>query len=172
MSDGMVTVVSTFKGSPAELAGIEPGDIIIEVDGVSTEGQNLDEVVAQMKGPEGTTVTLSVYRPPLSTTTPPRWPSRGRARSRTPTKRRVGPSGLPPGGETTEYTLTRATIATAGERQRAARCRWQEGGAHQLLHLLRSDSAAELREEVTEAIEEDDVDAIILDLREQPRRYR
>jgi carboxyl-terminal processing protease len=41
MSDNLVTVVSTFEGSPAELAGIVPGDIILAVDGVSTDGQDL-----------------------------------------------------------------------------------------------------------------------------------
>src|SRR5665647_626726 len=45
MKDSLVTIVSTFKGSPADLAGIRSGDVIIEVDGTSTDGQNLDEVV-------------------------------------------------------------------------------------------------------------------------------
>jgi predicted metalloprotease with PDZ domain len=51
MSDQAVTIVSTFKGSPAAEAGIEPGDIIVEVDGVSTEGLNLDEVWARSRAP-------------------------------------------------------------------------------------------------------------------------
>ncbi len=69
MKDNLVTIVSTFKGSPAELAGIASGDIILAVDGISTEGQSLDEVVTRIKGEEGTTVTLTIYRPPASTTT-------------------------------------------------------------------------------------------------------
>lgn len=68
MKDRLVTIVSTFKGSPAQLAGVRPGDIIVAVDSVSTEGQNLDEVVSGIKGTEGTTVTLQIYRSPL----PPR----------------------------------------------------------------------------------------------------
>src|SRR3990170_6601917 len=69
MMDRLVTIVSTFKGSPAQLAGIRPGDIILAVDGLSTEGQNLDEVVGRIKGAEGTTVSLTLYRPVAHTST-------------------------------------------------------------------------------------------------------
>jgi carboxyl-terminal processing protease len=70
MSSHFVTVVSTFKGRPAAEGGIMPGDIIIEVDGVSTEGLNLDEVVSKIKGEEGTEVAIEIYRPaPAATST-------------------------------------------------------------------------------------------------------
>ena len=64
MKDRLVTVVSVFEGTPAANAGIQAGDIVVSVDGVSTTGQTLDEVVAGIKGPEGTTVVLEMYRRP------------------------------------------------------------------------------------------------------------
>ena len=169
MIDGMVTVVSTFEGSPAAQAGIEPGDIIIEVDGLSTEGQTLVEVVAQMKGPEGTTVTLSVYRPPLSadSTTSTTLSVEGEEEVAGADEVAVGPSELPPGGETTEYTLTRETIELpVSESELLA----ADGKDVALISFFTFSigSAAELREQVTNAIEEDEVDAIILDLRGNP----
>ncbi len=61
--DGQVVVVAPYAGSPAEKAGLEPGDIILAIDGQSTEGLNLMEVVLKVRGPKGTTVNLTVYRP-------------------------------------------------------------------------------------------------------------
>jgi carboxyl-terminal processing protease len=49
-----------FKGSPAERAGLESGDVIVEVDGEPILGESVDLVVSQIKGPEGTRVTLGV----------------------------------------------------------------------------------------------------------------
>ena len=61
MQNGQVMVLAPLPGSPAESAGIRPGDIIIEVDGESTVDMNLYEVVALIRGPSGTTVSLSIY---------------------------------------------------------------------------------------------------------------
>ena len=52
MVDGLVTIVSTFKDTPADRAGIRSGDIVLSVDGVSTDGQNLDGGV-RSKVPKG-----------------------------------------------------------------------------------------------------------------------
>ena len=60
--DGLVTIVTPIKQSPAERAGLLPDDVIAEVDGTSTEGQSLGEVVGRIRGQEGTTVTLAVAR--------------------------------------------------------------------------------------------------------------
>jgi len=59
---GLVTVVAPFKGSPGEKAGLRPGDTILAVDGKDVRGLTLDETVALIRGPEGTTVTLTVGR--------------------------------------------------------------------------------------------------------------
>ncbi len=63
MRDGLVTVVTPIKQSPAERAGLLPDDVIVEVDGASVESQSLGEVVGRIRGPEGTTVMLSIARP-------------------------------------------------------------------------------------------------------------
>ena len=57
-----VTIVSPLKDSPAEKAGIVSGDKILSVNGQSVAGVNIDTVAADMKGPEGTDVTLSVLK--------------------------------------------------------------------------------------------------------------
>lgn len=61
--DGRAVVVRPIEGSPAEQAGILAGDIILEVDGESTEGMTVEEVAARVRGPRGTTVTLTVLHP-------------------------------------------------------------------------------------------------------------
>lgn len=57
--DGL-RVGSVFEGSPAEGAGLESGDVIVEVDGESILGDNVELAVAKIKGPEGSEVTLGV----------------------------------------------------------------------------------------------------------------
>ena len=57
---GLPTIVAPIEGSPAEKAGIRAGDTILRVDGKSTEGLTLDEVVSHIKGPKGTQVKLQV----------------------------------------------------------------------------------------------------------------
>jgi carboxyl-terminal processing protease len=58
--EGGLRVGTVFKGSPAERAGLESGDVIVEVDGAPILGESVDLVVSQIKGPEGTRVTLGV----------------------------------------------------------------------------------------------------------------
>jgi carboxyl-terminal processing protease len=53
-------VLSPLPGSPAYAAGILPGDIIIEIDGKSTEGMNRDQAIEALQGRPGTQVTLKV----------------------------------------------------------------------------------------------------------------
>src|SRR5438874_2394830 len=61
---GKVTVVSPpFVGSPAEKVGLRVGDVISQVNGESTSGMDLNEVVSKLKGPRGTAVKIKVIRP-------------------------------------------------------------------------------------------------------------
>lgn len=60
--EGVVTVVSPLKGSPAERAGLLPGDAIVKVDGETLLGLTLEDVVDRIRGPKGTSVTLLVSR--------------------------------------------------------------------------------------------------------------
>jgi carboxyl-terminal processing protease len=60
--DGLIVVARPLKGSPAEKAGLKPEDILFEVNGESMAGKTLNEVVTKVRGPKGTTVSLSVIR--------------------------------------------------------------------------------------------------------------
>lgn len=60
---GVITITQVYHTSPAKEAGIETGDILQGVNGESISGSDLDEVVAAIRGHEGTTVTITVYRP-------------------------------------------------------------------------------------------------------------
>lgn len=55
-------VVHVFRGSPAEEAGIRSGDVIVTVDGESVIGESVDLIVAKVKGPEGSRVTLGIRK--------------------------------------------------------------------------------------------------------------
>lgn len=57
-----VRIVDVFADSPALRAGLRRGDLILEVDGISTADTPLDEVVGRVRGPEGTEVRLSIGR--------------------------------------------------------------------------------------------------------------
>lgn len=57
---GELQVVSPIVGSPAEQAGIQPRDRILEIDGILTSELTLDEAAARMRGAVGTSVTLTI----------------------------------------------------------------------------------------------------------------
>jgi carboxyl-terminal processing protease len=63
MDDGAVKVVSPFRGSPADNAGIKAGDYITHIDGRLIYGLDINEAVAQMRGPAGTSINLTLFRP-------------------------------------------------------------------------------------------------------------
>ncbi len=66
MLNNRVTIVSPFKDSPAEKAGLKPNDQIISVDGVNIEGLDLQEAVKKIRGPKGTKVKLGILREGLT----------------------------------------------------------------------------------------------------------
>lgn len=59
---GIITIIKPFKDSPANKAGILPGDVIYKVNDEEVTGVDLSEVVSKMKGIEGTTVKIAVMR--------------------------------------------------------------------------------------------------------------
>lgn len=59
-TSGEVQIVAPFRDSPAEAAGIRAGDVILEVDGEPTDGWSDQQAVQRIRGPKGTTVTLTV----------------------------------------------------------------------------------------------------------------
>lgn len=62
MVDGKIVIISPFKNSPAEKAGIKANDQILKIDGTSVEGLDLSKATAKIRGKKGTTVTLEIAR--------------------------------------------------------------------------------------------------------------
>lgn len=60
---GQLVVVAPMEGQPAMEAGLRAGDIILAVDGKEITGMTLTDAVLLIRGPRGTTVTLTVLRP-------------------------------------------------------------------------------------------------------------
>ncbi|MGH7799067.1 MAG: S41 family peptidase [Thermodesulfobacteriota bacterium] len=56
----LLTVITPIEGSPAARAGIKPGDLIIAIDGKSTQGLSVDEAVKSLRGPKGSTVKITI----------------------------------------------------------------------------------------------------------------
>lgn len=60
--DGQLEISRPIDGQPADLAGLMPGDVIIAVDGETTINRDFDEVLMRIRGPEGTSVVLTIVR--------------------------------------------------------------------------------------------------------------
>lgn len=65
---GRVVIVAPMDGSPAQHAGLKPGDVIVQVNGHNVIGQSLEQVVKEVSGPAGTTVALTILTPATSDT--------------------------------------------------------------------------------------------------------
>lgn len=59
---GLGKISGVIENTPAQEAGLRADDLLYQVDGVSTMGMELSEIVAMVKGEEGTTVHLTIYR--------------------------------------------------------------------------------------------------------------
>lgn len=60
--DNKVIVSTVFDNSPAEKAGMKSGDVIVKVNGTDAVSTDLEKTVSMIKGKEGTSVTLTLYR--------------------------------------------------------------------------------------------------------------
>ena len=62
-SDGKTMISEPYEGFPAAKAGLIPGDIFVEVNGIDVTGKNTSEISELLKGTPGTTVKLKMQRP-------------------------------------------------------------------------------------------------------------
>jgi len=57
-----LVVIAPLADSPAEAAGLEPGDIVLAVDGDSVDGSTMNDEISRIRGESGTDVTLTLQR--------------------------------------------------------------------------------------------------------------
>src|SRR5256885_791405 len=62
LKDDVLTVVSPIDGTPAYRVGLQTGDRIVKIDGLSTKDMQLPDAVKRMRGKPGTKVTITVVR--------------------------------------------------------------------------------------------------------------
>ncbi|MDY0009151.1 MAG: S41 family peptidase [Bdellovibrionales bacterium] len=62
MENGVVKVVSPIDETPAARAGVQSGDLIVEIDGQQVMGMSLNEAVDKMRGRVGTSINLTIVR--------------------------------------------------------------------------------------------------------------
>lgn len=60
--EGLFEIVRPIDGQPADLAGVQAGDVLIEIDGQSVLDLSFDEVILMVRGPQGTSVNLKFLR--------------------------------------------------------------------------------------------------------------
>jgi carboxyl-terminal processing protease len=68
MKNGQLVIVAPIDGSPAQKAGLKPGDIILKVDDQNISGLPLDQAVGRILGPAGTRVKLTILNPKTTQT--------------------------------------------------------------------------------------------------------
>src|SRR6186997_1083054 len=68
--DGWLVVIAPLPGSPAERAGIQPGDRIIEIEGRPAKGWTMEEATKAFRGNAGTSLSFRVERPGLLVSIP------------------------------------------------------------------------------------------------------
>ena len=62
IKEDLLTIVSPIADTPADRAGLKANDLIIKINGVKTKNMGPYEAIKQLRGPEGTEVTISVHR--------------------------------------------------------------------------------------------------------------
>ena len=58
-----LTVIAPIEGTPAYRAGIRPGDVIAQIEGIDTLDMSVDQALKKLRGPKGSQVNITVVRP-------------------------------------------------------------------------------------------------------------
>jgi len=132
MKEGHVVIVTPLDGSPAQNAGLQPGQIILAVDGQDITGLNLFQVVKRISGSAGTRVALRIFDPKT--------------------------------GSTRDVLLVRAAITMSN----MTWCRLPAKGIAHLRIAAFSEGVTENLKKALGAIMTQDLDGLILDLRNNP----
>ena len=62
LKDGIITVITPMAGTPAEAAGVKPGDKIVKINGKTTKSMTLNDSTKILRGEPGTQITLTIWR--------------------------------------------------------------------------------------------------------------
>ena len=62
LKDGTLTIITPMAGTPAEAAGLKPGDKIVKINGKTTKNMTLNDSVKIMRGEPGSQITLTIWR--------------------------------------------------------------------------------------------------------------
>ena len=128
-----LVVVSPIEGTPASRAGVLSKDVIVSIDGKSTEGMSTEDAVKLIRGPEGSAVILGLRR----------------------------------GDQLIDVPLTRARIEINAVSYKLNTTRDQHKVGYIRLKQFNANAAKEMRE-AAKALEAQDVDGYVLDLRGNP----
>ena len=138
--DGRPVIVTPIEGSPAEKIGVKSGDVIMKVDDQDTADYTLDEVINKIRGPEGTTVKISLLRPSTGETL-------DLTITRSKIKVKTVTSTIVPGTKIAHIRLNQYS-ANASEELRAAIDDAKKGGATGIIFDLRNNPGGLLSEAV------------------------
>src|SRR5262245_52811380 len=143
MRDGHPVVVAPMEGSPAERAGLRAGDGIVAVDGQDATLLSLSQLVEKVRGPRGSTVTLTVVRAGDPT---------GVDLAITRDEIKVSPVSwtMVPGTAVGHIRINRFAGATTQELKDALRAA-RDGGAEALVIDLRNNPGGQLQQVVSSA---------------------
>jgi len=62
-TDHQLVIVTPIDGGPAKRAGVQPGDVIVAIDGVPVQPDSIDAAIKKLRGPIGSKITLSIVHP-------------------------------------------------------------------------------------------------------------
>jgi len=164
-NEDRIEVTRVFEGGPAAEAGVEEGDFLVSVDGTPVSGRDVDTAVVDIRGPEGTEVTVGFVRPGEGR----REVELERAEIQVPV---VESEVRMVGGEDVGYVRLSQFTRGSAEAMRDAVAGLEEDGVDALVFDLRGDPGGLVEEAigVAGAFLPEGADVVTTEGRESPRR--